>query len=100
MAKAALINFKIVIFIILLLVCGCTSPVMNQLAFDKIFIGMPVEDVQQIAGEPYEIRRGRDGIEYYRYIERFEIGPGAIHQNSYVLGIVNGQVVDKEVVLK
>lgn len=83
--------------LILLLVCACNSPMMNQPAFDKIYVGMPVEDVQKIAGEPYEIRSGRDSVEYYQYIERFEVGPGAVNQNIYILGIVNGQVVDKQV---
>lgn len=77
------------------LLSACTYQLMNRPIYENIQIGMPVIEVEKIAGSPYEIKNTEQGVQYYHYIERIEIGPGTITQNNYILTISNGQVVDK-----
>lgn len=64
--------------------------------FDRIQKGAPISEVIAEAGEPFNISSPQEGMQQYRYIERIETGPGTISQNTYILTVVNGRVVDKQ----
>ncbi len=75
---------------------SCTSPLMTRSAYEGIPIGAPIAEVEAQVGPAYEVIAGNQpDISYYRYIERIEIGPGSINQNTYTLTIVDGKVADK-----
>lgn len=82
-------------FLLLALLSACTPQLMNKSNFDQISIGMPVTEVCQLAGEPYRKIKNQPYIDY-EYMERFEIGPRTTHQNTYIVTIKDGIVVDKQ----
>lgn len=89
---------KNTLIFLVLLFSGCTSQMMTKPVYDTIPLGMRIEEVSQLAGEPYKVEKGQNGLQYYRYIERFEIGPGSMAQKTYVLTVSNGMVVDKQMI--
>lgn len=93
MEKISLITLKL--FGILLLLSSCTSQLMNRQSYSQITIGMSTKQAQLIAGEPYRITQEED-YQNYEYIERFEIGPRTINQNTYILAVREGIVIDKQ----
>ena len=76
--------------------CSLTNRSMTAPDFDRISIGASISEVVDEAGEPFNITSLQNGAQQYRYVERIETGPGLISQNTYVLTVVNGQVVDKQ----
>jgi len=80
---------------ILIVVTGCTSQLMNRQSYGQISIGMSAAQARMIAGEPYRITEGQD-CQHYEYIERFEIGPRTTTQNTYILAVREGIIVDKQ----
>jgi hypothetical protein len=69
---------------------------MTRQTYDKIAIGTSVEEVEELAGAPYDISSGEEGKAYYRYLERIQVGPNQVCQETYLLTVVNGRVVAKE----
>lgn len=74
---------------------SCMSPVMSQQSFDGIGVGSMITQVKEQVGEPYEIEKLDNGVEVYHYIERIEIGSNTTAQNTYLLTVSKGRVVDK-----
>ena len=76
--------------------CSLSGRAMTAPDFDRIQKGAPISEVIAEAGEPFNISSPQEGMQQYRYIERIETGPGTISQNTYILTVVNGRVVDKQ----
>ena len=68
---------------------------MTGQAFEKITIGAPVSDLENQVGAPYRILSKGDG-EQYIYLERIQTGPSGYAQNTYILTVKNGVVINKE----
>lgn len=84
-------------FCLFLTSCSLSSPTMTASAFDCIPIGAPVSQLEAQVGTPYEITSASQaGTQQYCYIERLEVGPGAVAQNTYFLTVKNGQVINKK----
>lgn len=79
-----------------LLSCHLSTAMMTRRTFEQISIGTPVDTVEELAGSPYDIATGENGVSYYRYLERIQTGPNQICQETYLLTVVNGRVVAKE----
>lgn len=90
-------TMRLLALISLITLNGCTAHLMTQPTYERISIGTSVEEMQELAGNPYEIKNAGSGVQYYRYIERFEIAPGQVNQNNYILTVSNGLVIDKKV---
>jgi hypothetical protein len=67
---------------------------MTASTFECIPIGAPITEIEAQVGTPYSTT-SQKGIEQYRYIERIETGPGVVSQNTYVLIVKEGRVIDK-----
>lgn len=68
---------------------------MTAQAFDCIAIGTPVEVVEEQAGKPYRITTKKE-MQHYYYIERIQTSPNGNAQNTYILTVKKGVVVDKQ----
>jgi hypothetical protein len=83
-------------FLGLIFLAACASgSLMTRNNFDDIEIGTPVNQVVKKYGDPYLIRKQKDGTVIYRYIERYPIGSETVEENKYDLVIKNGDVVSK-----
>lgn len=70
---------------------------MTRETFSRIPIGASVEEVEELAGPPYDIIPGNaPEMSSYRYLERIQTGPNQTTQEVYVLTVVNGKVASKE----
>lgn len=77
--------------------CHLSSPMMTASAFEQIPIGASVSEIEVQVGEPYSIQLNQKGMQQYCYIERIETGPGGrTSQNTYILTIKDGIVIDKQ----
>lgn len=99
MAQIYLKNWLLIILIAtsMGILSSCTGPLMNQQNYNQIQVGMAIEEVQSIAGQPYRVNHPNPSTQTYEYIERFDVGAGKTHQNTYVLTIQNGKVIDKQI---
>lgn len=77
--------------------CAFSSSTMTAPAYENISIGASIKEVKTQVGEPYRMTADQSGVQQYHYIERIETGPGVISQNTYVLTVVDGEVVNKQV---
>jgi hypothetical protein len=68
---------------------------MTASAFERIPIGAPITEVETQVGTPYSTTSLQKGMQQYRYIERIETGPAIISQNTYILIVKEGRVIDK-----
>lgn len=92
---------KIRLTLVLLTTCffyqSCTAAAtISQREFEQIQVGQPINEMQEFIGSPYDVKKEKDGSMTYRYIERIEVGPGIIQQNTYLFKVINGKVVDKQ----
>ncbi len=76
--------------------CRLCSPTMTAPAFEQIPIGSSILEVEAQVGSPYRVTTPKAGVQHYYYIERIQTTPNSISQNTYVLTVVDGQVVDKQ----
>lgn len=76
--------------------CSLFSPNMTAKAYERIPIGSSVAEVEAQVGLPYRMTSPQAGVQQYYYLERIETGPGSLSQNTYVLTIVDGEVVNKQ----
>ncbi len=68
---------------------------MTRNEFESIEIGTPVTEIVDKYGDPYVIRRCKNGIKIYEYIERIPIGGETIEENKYFLVIQDCEVIAK-----
>lgn len=68
---------------------------MTAQTYNCIAVGTPIEEVEKQAGKPYRIS-SQKGTEQYCYIERIQTGPSGNAQNTYVLTVKEGVVIDKQ----
>jgi len=91
---------KIFMFAALMGLCvSCAAHhmvMMTQSEYELICFGAEIDHVIARVGMPYEMDTLPDGTVIYRYIERFEVGPGAIAENVYTFAVNNGKVIDKK----
>jgi hypothetical protein len=88
---------RIIPICVLFTFTSCLSQaMMKQSDYETIQIGTPVESLKDLVGAPYRIIREGDGSRTFQYIERIEIGPGAIEQRIYSLRVQNERIVGKK----
>jgi hypothetical protein len=68
---------------------------MTTSSFECIPIGMPVAEMEAQVGSPYRIV-SQEGMQNYYYIERIQTGPNHSAQNTYVLTVKEGVVINKK----
>lgn len=76
--------------------CQLSCATMTAPTFERIPIGAPVANLEEEAGPPFRVTTDASGNQYYRYLERIQIGPSTTCQNTYIITVKNGQVVDKQ----
>lgn len=76
--------------------CALCCPTVTAPAFERIPIGASITEVETQIGPPYKVTTPQPGTQIYHYIERIETGPGVISQNTYLLTVIKGQIVDKQ----
>ncbi len=94
MHKATVILF-ILLLSLSLAACSLSSSTMTAPAFERIPIGASITEVETQVGAPYSVS-SQSGMQHYRYIERIQTGPGIISQNTYILTVREGEVIDKQ----
>ena len=52
-------------------------------------------EIEKQVGKPYRIT-SQQGTEHYYYLERIQIGPNLNAQNTYVLTVKDGTIIDKQ----
>ncbi len=88
---------KIVLITSLLCMAACAgSRVMTKDDFYAIELGESSQTVIEKYGEPYSIRKKKDGSQEYRYIERIPAAEETAEQRIYLITVKNGQVVSKK----
>lgn len=93
------IHFLFFFFSFYLSSCNLASPVMTGQTYDSISIGTPVQVVEKQAGKPYRITDKKEMKQYY-YIERIQTSPSGNAQNTYILTVKEGIIVDKQCRIK
>jgi hypothetical protein len=68
---------------------------MTASAFEQIPIGMSTTELDGQVGAPYRIA-SKEGWQQYYYLERIQTGPSSHAQNTYILTIKDGEIVDKQ----
>lgn len=83
--------------IALVLLCSCFShrALMTSENYDNVLLGTPIDDVEEIVGQPYAIHPKGGGTEEYEYIERIDLQNGNYFENHYFLVVTDGQVEAK-----
>lgn len=76
--------------------CCLSCATMTAPTFERIQIGAPVAALEAEAGPPFRMTTDKSGNHYYHYLERIQIGPETTCQNTYIITIKEGQVVDKQ----
>lgn len=88
---------KILFLSILSFLCiGCGHKVMTNTTFYEIRNDISTDELIQIAGKPYTIRRKGNCIEY-EYIERIKNGNYTIQENHYFFVIKNNHVCSRRI---
>lgn len=64
--------------------------------YEMIHVGSPIQQVQAICGDPYEIRDIGNGREEYHYIHRIDARHGSGRQIDYFLTVSKGLVISKK----
>ena len=77
---------------LLLLLCAFT-----RCDFDNIMLGTSIKEVVDKYGEPYAVESFGNRRYEYEYVERFAMNNELVYVNSYILNVVNGQVVSKQI---
>lgn len=95
---------SLLLSVAVMLVAGCFSrpSLMSRDVYDSVEIGMPVADLELIAGQPREIRSKGSEIEEYEYIERIKVQAQPDHfavENIYYIDVLRGQVVGKHMTI-
>ena len=83
-------------FSLCVLSCDLSTAVMTKQTYESIQIGTSIEEVEELAGPPYDTSSGEDGKVYYRYLERIQTGPNQVCQETYLLTVTHGRVITKE----
>ncbi len=81
---------------ILCTACQLSCATMTAPTFERIPIGAPVATLEAEAGPPFRVTTDASGKQHYRYLERIQIGPNTTCQNTYIITVKNGQVIDKQ----
>ncbi len=76
--------------------CFSRSAIMTRMEFDNIQMGDKIEDIESVAGTPYNICSKGDNTFEYEYVERIEFtGKTDIYENHYILIVSDGVVTGK-----
>jgi len=88
-----------IICLLLAVVCtACSSAaMMTAQNYQDVCIGQKASDLEAKYGEPYEVRRGIDGVKEYIYLEHIPVSGTGEVVREYLFVISNGQVVSKKV---
>ncbi|MBS0615360.1 MAG: hypothetical protein JSR58_02255 [Verrucomicrobia bacterium] len=89
---------KTILSLLVLSSCFTRSTVVNRDAYDSVNLGDSVTSVEKKIGNPYQVRKYKDGTELFEYIERiYAVENEIIEENHYFFWIKNGQVVSKKI---
>ena len=84
------------VMIVMMMASCTTTTVITKEQFNDIDIGMTFDEVKQLVGEPYDIKRVEPSLVEYLYIERVERGTnGRAEQRHYIFDVRDGKVESK-----
>lgn len=76
---------------------GCaTAPLMQESHFNQIAVGSDIAGIEQVFGEPYEIRQLPNGFQEYCYMQRIATGRSGTEQQEFVFVVNQGRIVGKD----
>ena len=82
---------------VLILLGSCTvAPMMTSSDFGMIAVGVEIQHVENIYGEPFDVNELPNRNQEYRYLQRFGVGSDRIEQVEYVFEVHNGNIVSKQ----
>lgn len=87
------------IFFSLLAIIGSCSPghrIVTMQAFSDIPLGATPQEVKEMAGSPYRVRKIDSETEEYEYIERIRANGRELEERHYYIRFKNGKVVEKK----
>ena len=85
------------VLFLMAIVVGCaTAPLMQVSHFNQIAVGSDIAGIEQVFGEPYEIRQLPNGFQEYCYMQRIATGKSGIEQQEFVFVVNQGRVVGKD----
>jgi hypothetical protein len=73
-----------------------TAPLMQESHFNQVAVGSDIAGIEQVFGEPYEIRQLSNGFQEYCYMQRIATGRSGIEQQEFVFVVSQGRVVGKD----
>jgi hypothetical protein len=86
----------IVLFCLMLLAACSSGKPMTATLYSDVSIGMSVEDLKQVCGDPMEIKHHSNEDEYI-YVERLTMGQCRVAENYYSFFIQEDKVVRKSI---
>lgn len=81
----------------LLLLSACGHHVMTMNCFCDVSIGTSCDELQMMAGKPYQVRQLCSGETEYEYIERLKVGSRTLEERHYFFILRDNKVVGKRV---
>jgi outer membrane protein assembly factor BamE (lipoprotein component of BamABCDE complex) len=75
--------------------CSSHSALMTYAEYAELPVGTTVTEVETKIGQPYAVRKQKDGTEEYEYIERIDSGNNIVAENHYFLIVREGKVIGK-----
>ena len=76
---------------------GCTTaPLMEEKYFVEVTAGTEISSVENIYGEPFEIRSLSNGQKEYSYVKRIDLGRSAVDQQEFIFRVDQGKIIGKE----
>jgi len=88
---------KILAFLSVMLLAACSSgKPMTASLYSDVSIGMSVDQLTQMCGDPMEIKHHANEDEYI-YVERMTLGQCRMAENYYSFFIQNGSIIRKSI---